>query len=100
MALLLSLRRIAYSTGTDKVVLGTRSTCNAYLAGDHDQKLTALKLLSVLSKHPSELFDFALQGSPWKSEENDTGSESRLSETNLRLSAAAGMATAGEIVRQ
>jgi hypothetical protein len=52
--------------------LGTR-TCNANPARGHDQKLAALKLLSVFSKHRSQLFDFGLQGSPGKSKENDAG---------------------------
>ena len=51
--------------------LSTRCICNAYLAGGHDQKLTTLKFLSVVSQRRRQLFDFGLQRSSGKSKEND-----------------------------
>jgi hypothetical protein len=79
-------KRVVFETGVDLIqslsdrchrnpsrALSTRSIYNAHPARGHDQKLTALKLLSVVGKRRSQLFDFGLQARPGKAKENDAG---------------------------
>ncbi len=53
--------------------LGTRTTCNANPARSHYQELAALNFIRVFLKHGIEVCNFGVQGSSWKSEENDSG---------------------------